>query len=248
MFFHLIQYPERSALKQNKTERNRSVMKITHIYHSGFCIELEQTVLIFDWYTGTLPELPEEKQAVVFVSHGHGDHFGDCIWSLRKRFRKLTYVIDSTAAVPPGSRDVKTVEPGGTYNIADLTVQTLRSTDQGSAFLVEAEGHKIFHAGDLNVWYWYDEPEEENLASEADCRREYEKLAGQPVDVAFLPLDPRLREHAPRGIAMFMECAGAREIFPMHYWDRKAEAEAYLEDPRLAPFAERIHFEDSFVI
>ncbi|MCI7326664.1 MAG: MBL fold metallo-hydrolase, partial [Clostridiales bacterium] len=88
-------------------------MKITHIYHSGFCIELEQTILIFDWYTGILPELPEEKQVVVFVSHGHGDHFGDCIWSLKKRFRKLIYVIDSTAAVPPGARDVKTVKPGG---------------------------------------------------------------------------------------------------------------------------------------
>ena len=248
MFFHLIQYPQHSTLKQNKIERNRNIMKITHIYHSGFCIELEQTILIFDWYTGILPELPEEKQVVVFVSHGHGDHFGDCIWSLKKRFRKLIYVIDSTTSVLPGTRNVKTVEPGGTYNIADLTVQTLRSTDQGSAFLVEAEGHKIFHAGDLNVWYWYDEPEEENLASEADCRREYEKLAGQPADVAFLPLDPRLREHAPRGIALFMECAGAREIFPMHYWDRKVEAETYLKDPRLAPFADRIHFEDFFVI
>ena len=31
-------------------------MKITHIYHSGFVIELERTVLIFDWYEGDLPE------------------------------------------------------------------------------------------------------------------------------------------------------------------------------------------------
>ena len=139
------------------------------------------------------------------------------------------------------------MEPGGTYNIADLTVQTLTLPIGAPLFWLRQRA-EIFHAGDLNVWYWYDEPEKENLASEANCRREYEKLEGQPIDVAFLPLDPRLREHAPRGIALFMECAGAREIFPMHYWDRKVEAETYLKDPRLAPFADRTIFEDFFVI
>ena len=36
-------------------------MKITYIAHSGFLAELEHTILLFDYYQGELPELPDEK-------------------------------------------------------------------------------------------------------------------------------------------------------------------------------------------
>ena len=42
-------------------------MKITHIYHSGFVIELDSTVLIFDWYSGELPDFDPGKKAVIRI-------------------------------------------------------------------------------------------------------------------------------------------------------------------------------------
>ena len=37
-------------------------------------------------------------------------------------------------------------------------IASLKSTDEGVAFVVWAEGHSIYHAGDLNWWHWEGEP------------------------------------------------------------------------------------------
>ena len=49
-------------------------MRVTHIYHSGFAVELPACTLLFDWYTGELPQLRRDLPLVVFVSHEHSDH------------------------------------------------------------------------------------------------------------------------------------------------------------------------------
>ena len=49
-------------------------MTITYINHSGFFVELDTVCLLFDWWKGELPELPD-KPLLVFVSHRHADHF-----------------------------------------------------------------------------------------------------------------------------------------------------------------------------
>ncbi len=33
-------------------------------------------------------------------------------------------------------------------------IRTLRSTDEGVAFVVHYAGKTIYHAGDLNWWHW----------------------------------------------------------------------------------------------
>ena len=62
-------------------------MKITHIYHSGFVVELSDTVLIFDWYMGPLPCFNTSKKIVVFVTHGKPDHYSTRIWDLQKQYK-----------------------------------------------------------------------------------------------------------------------------------------------------------------
>lgn len=44
-------------------------MKITHVYHSCFLVELEHSLLLFDWYKRDLPVLPADKKLYVFCSH-----------------------------------------------------------------------------------------------------------------------------------------------------------------------------------
>lgn len=245
-------------------------MKITHIYHSGFSIEMERSFLIFDWYKGNLADIPAGKQVFVFVSHGHADHYSEKIWTLRRRCPGVRYIIDDGIPDVAAAEDVCRVSSGRVYSDKDLrlngtagnsnisenirsrekhiAIHTYRSTDEGVAFLVEIEGFRIFHAGDLNVWFWYDEPMKDNLQSEADCRAELRKLSEdlghQPADAAFWPLDPRLKEEAPKGLADFMKIVDAKIVFPMHYGSCKDEAEAYLDDSRLAPYISRICFDD----
>ncbi len=229
-------------------------MRVTHIYHSGFAVELPVCTLLFDWYTGELPKLRRDLPLVVFVSHEHYDHYGQCIWPLREQFANVCYVLDKDVAKDaPADARVIAVEPHKTYelqlgttpgaNPVALSVQALESNDEGVAFVVHICGTSIYFSGDLNSWQW-DRPAEENAASEMFFRTELSRIAPAPVDLAFVPLDPRLKDPAA-GIAAFMDVVGTRALFPMHYWDRAGEACALMTDPRLAPYAGVMHFENT---
>lgn len=250
-------------------------MKITHIYHSAFTVEMQHCTLLFDWYKRSLPEIPADKKLYVFCSHAHEDHYSPQIWDLQKTFKDVTYVMDEgigDAAKHPDA-DIVTVRPRQVYMLpeagtgpASLKVITLESTDMGVAFYIETEGKRIYHAGDLNVWFWNDEPMEDNIASEKKCREQMQFLAdcirkehpeagragqsGLPklLDVAFVPLDFRLEEHAPRCMASFMEILGAQYVFPMHYWGREAQVREYMKDERIGKYADRIYFDNEIII
>ena len=274
-------------------------MRIHHIFHSGFLVNTRHSALLFDWYTGDLPQIPRDRRLYVFCSHAHADHYSPRIWELQIDHPEVIYILDEgiedanhhpearIVTVAPqmcyeidgriirhcslerwnyGSREEGESDPGSPGEDAAIRIHTLESTDMGVAFCVETEGRRIYHAGDLNVWYWNDEPMEDNIASEHKCCEQMQILADmyrhEPaqtgegaglhqdhgrkedlIDVAFVPLDPRLEEHAPRCIAAFMDILGAPYVFPMHYWEREEEARAYLQDPRLAKYRDRIIFD-----
>ena len=67
-------------------------MKITYIGHSGFAVELEDKILLFDYYKGELPVLDRSKRLYVFVSHRHGDHYNREILSFREKRENVTYI------------------------------------------------------------------------------------------------------------------------------------------------------------
>ena len=73
-------------------------MIITHVYHSGFVLELSETVLIFDWYSGELPSFDPTKKVIVLVTHGQPDHYSQRIWELADRCKRISYVLDSCTA------------------------------------------------------------------------------------------------------------------------------------------------------
>ena len=64
-------------------------MRLTYIFHSGFAIETDRCILIFDYWMdpeGIVPQLLKtEKPVYVFSSHFHEDHFNREIFRGGKR-------------------------------------------------------------------------------------------------------------------------------------------------------------------
>lgn len=201
--------------------------RITFLAHSGFFIELSHAALLFDWWKGTLPEYDPEKPLLVFASHHHEDHFNPAIFSLdaacfllgkdirlTERNRQRWGISEDTAARCRffGGGESLEILPG-------ITVEALPSTDEGVAFLVTAEGRTFFHAGDLNWWHWEGEADAWNRNMEVNFKRYTAALAGRRLDLAMLPLDPRLEKSAFLGVQHFFEIADIRRFLPMHQWE-----------------------------
>ena len=109
-------------------------------------------------------------------------------------------------------------------------VQTLLSTDQGVAFLLTTQEGVIYHAGDLNDWYWEGEPDQDNRSMSGRYRAEIDRIKGRAVDVAFVPLDPRQEKDYARGMLYFLKQVPAKHVFPMHYWDKSQIMETFLRE------------------
>ena len=97
-------------------------------------------------------------------------------------------------------------------------MRTLRSNDEGVAFLVHYHGQTLYHAGDLNWWHWEGEPEAYNTGMRRSYQAEINKLQGEKIDAAFVPVDPRLGEQYCWGIDCFMKRTDTKRVFPMHFW------------------------------
>ena len=118
-----------------------------------------------------------------------------------------------------------------------MVIRTLKSTDEGVAFLVEVEGTAVYHAGDLNDWRWNEESPQWNEAMHQKYIKEIACLEGERIHCAFLPLDPRQEEWYWLGLDEFMKNVGAEVVFPMHFWEdfdviRRLKAEACSEGYR----------------
>lgn len=70
-------------------------MKTTYLNHCGFTVELQEMTLLFDYYKGTIPELPVEKPLYVFVSHSHKDHFNSEIFALSHKYSNITFILSN---------------------------------------------------------------------------------------------------------------------------------------------------------
>ena len=216
-------------------------MQVTFLGHSGFLVELEQTALLFDWWTGELPPLPEGKPLAVFASHSHQDHFQPGIFRLRDGVRPVRFVLGNDIKLSRRHREVwqlsdevvsccerlcgnKETEP-----LPGIKVRTLPSTDAGVAFLVEAEGRTIYHAGDLNWWHWTEETPLWNTNMERDYKRFLEPLRGRTLDLAMAPLDPRQGlEGEGLGLAYLLSITDTRAALPMHQWGDPSPTDRFL--------------------
>lgn len=199
-------------------------MKVTYIHHSSYLVETDSVTMLFDYFQGELPEIPEKKPLYVFASHRHGDHFSEVIFDLAKKYENtifvLSYDIEEKRVPEPLRGRTYFLKPDEIWEHEGLKVETYRSTDEGVAFWCSADGNEIYHAGDLNHWYWDGEDEQWNKDMTAAYRSEIAKMRGRTADVAFLPLDPRQEQYFYLGIDDFVKEVHVKHIFPMHFWDQ----------------------------
>jgi L-ascorbate metabolism protein UlaG (beta-lactamase superfamily) len=207
-------------------------MTIDYLGHSGFLVETQSALLLFDYDRGDLSLLdrkPLDKPLYVFVSHAHEDHFNPKIFSLAGGGRRVRYILSfdlrGNAAVPR-TADALYTEADADYEVPGLgSVRTLRSTDEGVAFLVTAPDATVYHAGDLNWWDWKGEDPDWLAEQRTVFQRETAKLARVRIDVAFAVLDDRLEENYAKGLNWFLSVCRPAYVLPMHFWtDRSVVA------------------------
>ena len=208
-------------------------INIWYLYHSCYAVQVGDTLLIFDYYVDkpagparTLSNgVVEPKEiagykTLVFSSHRHQDHFNPVILSWRDHVDSIRYILSSDIHAKYYEKDVITIKPRQTINLDDgIAITTLKSTDEGVAFLIDIDGITIYHAGDLNWWRWEEESKAWNNDMAAKFKKEVDVLKGKKIDIAFLTADPRQKSNALLGIEYFIENVGAGRIFPMHFLD-----------------------------
>ena len=217
------------------------MMRVTFLDHSGFLVELPSVTLLFDWWKGELPALRKGVPLLVFASHWHDDHFSPAIFSLEATAFLLGdmdrhWLAKKGASPEQLERCISMSGEDRCSPLPGITVETLRSTDEGVAFLVTADGRTVFHAGDLNWWHWEGEPDPWNPDMERDFKAYSKPLAGRRVDLAMIPLDPRQNEDGFRTANYYFEIADIRRFIPMHQWGNFAFTDAFLsKHPVYAP-------------
>ena len=211
-----------------------SKLTVTYIKHSGFLIETANSYLLFDYWQGKLPELQYDKELYIFSSHAHHDHYTKDIFKLENKCQRVVYVLSSdikrASSFWKKAENVIFMKPHEEKEIDGCVISTLKSTDEGVAFLVKTEGKTIYHAGDLHWWDWPGEPEEDNKMMEQLYKAEMEYLKAAKIDCAFVVLDPRQEESGSLGMEYFIKNVGAHFIFPMHCWEQYDIIEKYKKD------------------
>jgi L-ascorbate metabolism protein UlaG (beta-lactamase superfamily) len=122
-----------------------------------------------------------------------------------------------------------------------LQIRTFGSTDAGVSFWVEMADLQVFHAGDLNWWYWHDESTPQELAAyERDFKAAVAAMEGLRADIAFFPVDPRLGEYSHHGALHLIEKVRPRVFFPMHFGYDYAAAARFRDAAALSHPAVRV--------
>ena len=189
-------------------------MKIEYIFNSGFTLETEKHFLIFDYYKGELNL--SDKKTTVFITHGHADHYNKSIFDLQGH---INYVLSDDIELDKDITNVTFVKTDSSLKVDDLDIEVFGSTDLGVSFLISVDGFDIFHAGDLNWWYWENDEVEEKESMERDFKKEISKLKGKNIDLAFFPVDPRLGDAFSKGGEYFINELSPRNFIPMHFGD-----------------------------
>ena len=204
-------------------------MKITYIHHSSFAVEMDNCILLFDYFKGNLPNFNKNKKLYVFSSHSHHDHFNKSIFELEKNHPNVEYILSDDIQVP-SNKNINFIGANKKLLVDNLEIETLLSSDLGVAFIVRVENKTIYHAGDLNWWHWEGENSpEDNAEAERMFKDSVDKIDGRNIDLAFIPLDPRQGDYYHLGFDYFMKKTNTKISVPMHLWGDYSLIKTFIE-------------------
>ncbi len=233
-------------------------MTLTYIFHSGFALEAEGCILVFDYWmdpAGIIPHLLESSKPVyVFASHFHEDHFTREVFAWRNLHPRITYILSKDIVKHRRARQEDAdvwLAKGSTWQNADLRVTAMGSNDSGVSWVVDVEGLRLFHAGDLCNWYArflsddqmpkgpiYSCEFQEWINPAAEEKRFLGELKDiQKVTTAFdlvlFPVDGRIGNGYTRGARQFIDRFQVGLFVPMHF-----VASGFESAWRMQPFCE----------
>lgn len=238
-------------------------IKVSFLYHSGFLVELPDTIFLFDYYKGVIPELDSRKSIYVFSSHRHPDHFCFEIFALAEKYPNVKYILSHDIG-KKYKKKYMMEKKGLSEDVCHLIiylreeelwedesviVQTIPSTDAGVAFLVQEKQKKrtVYHAGDLNWWTWEGETREEYQimtkkfkTSMTLVRQKLQSMDISCLDAAFVPLDPRQKERYAMGFDFFMRHIPVKYVFPMHAFGDYSVIGKLMKDELSKEYREKI--------
>ena len=216
-------------------------MTLTYIFHSCFVLETEGPILIFDYWMDPLNVIPsflqKDKPVYVFSSHFHEDHFNHHIFDWKLQNQHITYILSKDIYRRRRARKEEAdvwLAKGGTWKDERISVWALGSTDSGVSWIVETEGRRIFHAGDLNNWYakflptavpgqqmYSFEMEEvfDPIAHDKHFLGELKDIrkVAEGFDVVMFPIDGRIGNGYTLGGRQFIERFKVGLFVPMHF-------------------------------
>lgn len=219
--------------------------KVTYLHHSGFMVETEKNCLVFDYYTdgGKFDNIDlsafNGKNVFVFVSHFHQDHYDRNV-IFKWKDMNVRYILSKDCMYDKSLENVTVVNANKGYIIDGVAIETLKSTDEGVAYIVHSDGITIYHAGDLNWWHWNGESDAFNNMIKKQYTSEISKIKGVSIDIGFVPVDPRLEDKYILAIDYLMQNVDIKHVFPMHFWQEYAIYNKLIGDPRTKEYRERI--------
>lgn len=194
-------------------------IEIKHIYHSGFKIEFEDKIIFIDVYNHLQDlELPRDKDVYFLATHSHGDHYSPDILDFDNEY-KVKYILSDDITTLEASNIIK-VKKGDNLSVDGMGIEVFGTTDLGVSFFIAYNEYHLFHSGDLNWWHWENNSKESQKNEALDYKRELSLLKGKKIDIAFVPVDPRLDGGMCMALDYFASTIQPETIIPMHFADR----------------------------
>jgi L-ascorbate metabolism protein UlaG (beta-lactamase superfamily) len=231
----------RKNIVDNKIEyylENRECV-VWYLGHSGWAIKTKNNFLIFDYTEmNTVVEDKEIRNSFinsidlkndnvyVFVSHEHEDHYDKIIYNWGQQVKNIKYILgwddsESSKYICVGANKV--------YNIDDIEIITIESTDDGVGYLVKLDGLSILHFGDHANWCC-------EIDSYYKEQIDYLKDKCANIDIAFIPI-AKGSGIRPQSITDGAEYAinklNIKMAFPMHGGGRENLYKEFEEEVKL---------------
>lgn len=215
-------------------------MTLRYIFHSGFLLETEHCILVFDYWLDPANVMPDyldtQKPIYVFASHFHEDHFTKAIFCWKTYKSNVIYILSKDILrrrrATKEDADVWMAK-GSVWADENLAVTATGSNDSGVSWIVDVDGKRVFHAGDLCNWYarfLADSTTEDTIYSEEfgwiNPVVEEKRFLGELKDIkkvsdhfdlVMFPVDGRIGNGYTLGGRQFIERFQVRLFVPMHF-------------------------------